>query len=127
VAAANKATVARATRSAILHFPNGPRVARFRLREPAGVILLYRLSAPTGVRVRASAQLPGVTVPLRIATRPNGPSSSCTAGAERVVCIVGEEWCPMPPGSWRFRVEKLAGAAGDVVLSFRVGRPPRPT
>ena len=128
VAAVSKATVDAATHSAILHFARGRRVLRFRLVEPEGVILLYRLSAPTGVRGRASAQLPGVTVPLLIATRPTGPSSSCVeGGGERVVCTVGEEWCPMPAGSWRFRVEKLDGHAGDVVISSRVGVPRRRT
>jgi hypothetical protein len=27
----------------------------------------------------------------------------------------------MPEGTWRFRVEKLAGPPGEVTLAFRVG------
>ena len=30
----------------------------------------------------------------------------------------------MPEGTWQFRVNKLAGPAGDVTLWFRVGNPP---
>jgi hypothetical protein len=118
-------TVHDAMRSATLHFARGRRVLRFRLDEPSGVILLYRMSAPDGVRVRGSAQLPGITVPLRIATGPIGPGSACVASPKRAVCTVGEEWCPMPAGTWRFRVEKLGGPEADVSLSFRVGQPPR--
>jgi hypothetical protein len=122
---ASKATVYDAIHSATLHFARGRRVLRFRLDEPSGVILLYRMSAPYGIRVRGSAQLPGITVPLRIATAAIGPSSSCVPIRKRVVCTVGEEWCPMPAGTWRFRVEKLRGPAADVTVSFRVGQPPR--
>jgi hypothetical protein len=110
--------------SATLHFDRGLQVRDFRLHEPAGVILLYRVSAPRGAVIRGSAQLPGVTVPLQIATRSVGPSSSCSVNGSRVTCTVGEEWCPMPEGTWRFRVEKLAGPEGDVTLWFRVGDPP---
>jgi hypothetical protein len=31
----------------------------------------------------------------------------------------------MPKGSWRVRVRKVSGPAGDVILSFRVGDPRR--
>jgi hypothetical protein len=111
--------------AAILRLDSGRQMHTFSLHEPSGVILLYRLSAPPGASFRATAQLPGVTVPLRIATTPLGPSSSCTEEAGRVDCTVGEEWCPMPEGTWRFRVEKVAGPAGVVTLWFRVGVPPR--
>jgi hypothetical protein len=106
--------------SATLHMGRGTQSLAFQLHQPAGVILLYRISAPRGAAVRASTQLPGITVPLRIVT---GPSRSCVARNGRVSCTVGEEWCPMPAGTWRVRVDKRAGPAGDVILWFRVGNP----
>ena len=30
----------------------------------------------------------------------------------------------MPEGTWHFRVEKLAGPAGDVIVAFHIGTPP---
>jgi hypothetical protein len=94
----------------------------FHLHEPAGVILLYRVSAPRGSDIRASAQLPGVTVPLLITTA--AIDESCTERGLRVICTVGVEGCPLPAGTWRFRVEKLDGPAGNVKLWFQVGDPP---
>ena len=113
--------------SALVRFDRGRQAVGFSLREPAGVILLYRISAPQGSNIRAFARLPGVTVLLRIGTTPVGPSSSCTKRGVRVICTVGMEGCPMPEGTWQVRVEKLAGPAGEVTLSFRVGDPPRQT
>jgi hypothetical protein len=94
------------------------------MHEPRGVILLYRLQAPAGTRVRATSQLPRLTVPLLIATSRVGPSSSCHGRAARITCTVGEEWCPMPAGTWRIRLHKLAGPAGDVTIWLRIGTPP---
>jgi hypothetical protein len=112
--------------SATLRFDSGRQTLRFLLRESAGVILTYRLTAPSGADIRASARLPGVTVPLWIGTTtPFGPNGWCTEAGERITCKVSEEWCPMPEGTWRFRVEKVAGPAGVVRLWFRVGAPPR--
>jgi hypothetical protein len=121
----SKAAVEKRSDSATVHFDEGRQALSFRLHEHGGVILLYRISAPRGVKVRGSARLPGVTVPLQIATVPTGPSSSCTKLGARVSCTVGEEWCPMPDGEWRFHIEKLAGPSGDVTVWFRVGKPPR--
>jgi hypothetical protein len=122
--AASGAVVDRELHRATLRFAAGRAALRFGLREPPGVILLYRITAPAGIGVRGSAQLPGVTVPLLIATRRAGLSSSCSQRNRRVVCTVGEEWCPMPAGTWRFRVEKLGGAPATVGVTFRVARPP---
>jgi hypothetical protein len=94
------------------------------MREPAGVILLYRLSAPAGTRIEGTAQLPRLTVPLSIRTARSGPSSSCGVHRRRVVCTVGEEWCPTPAGTWRVHLLKLAGPAGDVTIRLHVGEPP---
>lgn len=121
---AGSAAVQTGAGSATVHFGPGRQERVFELNEPAGVILLYRISAPAGATVRGSAQLPGVTVPLWIRTAPPGPGSPCTSQGATVVCSVGEEWCPMPAGRWRFHLEKLAGPAGDVRLWFRVDKPP---
>ncbi len=90
-----------------------------RLREPAGAIRLYRLSAPRGARVAGSMQLPGITVPLVIGTTPTD-LVRCRAAADRIVCAVAEEACPMPAGVWRLRLRKLAGPPARVTLWFRV-------
>jgi hypothetical protein len=111
--------------AATAHLGAGRQALSFRLHEPAGVILLYRLTTPKGTSVRGSAQLPGTTVPLWIATDSSQAARSCKSSGTRIVCTQGEEWCPMPEGIWRFRIEKLAGPAGDVTLRFRVGEPPR--
>ena len=108
-----------------IHFGAGHQSRTFTLREPHGVILLYRIQAPRGTRVRATTQLRPLTVPLPIATSRVGPSSSCHARATRVTCTVGEEWCPMPAGVWQVRLHKLAGPAGNVTVWFRVGAPPQ--
>jgi hypothetical protein len=121
----SKAAVEKGTDWATVHFDQGRQALSFRLHEHGGVILLYRISAPRGVKVRGSARLPGITVPLQIATKPIGPSSSCAKLGGRVSCTVGEEWCPMPDGVWRFHLEKLAGPSGEVIVWFQVGEPPR--
>jgi hypothetical protein len=109
---------------ATLHLTEGRDSSSFRLHEPSGVILLYRIEAPAGARVQASAQLPSVTVPLYIST---SIREACSTMGSRMVCSVGEEWCPMPEGVWHFRVTKLSGPAGDVTLTFKVGQPPGAT
>jgi hypothetical protein len=119
------AIVTRSAHSVTVRFGEGRRSASFRLREPEGVILLYRLRAPAGAIVHGVTRLPSVSAPLSIGTTKLGPSSSCRASEETVVCTVGEEWCPMPAGTWRVHLRKLAGPAGDVTLVFRVGTPPR--
>jgi hypothetical protein len=109
---------------ATVHLTEGRDTASFRLREQSGVILLYRIDAPAGAKVRASAQLPSVTVPLHIST---SIADACTHARNRVVCTVGEEWCPMPEGVWQFRITKLSGPAGGVTLTFKVDQPPGAT
>lgn len=110
--------------SVTVHFAAGSHTEALRLKEPAGVILLYRLRASRGIAVRAFTQLPRLTVPLAIATAPTGPSSACVSRRRGVVCTVGEEWCPMPAAVWHVRLLKR-GAAGVVTVTFHVGTPPR--
>lgn len=121
------ADLTRSADSVTLSLGEGRRSASFRLREPEGVILLYRLRAPVGTTVRGITQLPTVSAPLSIATAEPGPSSSCRRTEETLICTVGEEGCPMPAGTWRIRLRKLAGPAGRVTLVFRVGTQPRAT
>lgn len=119
------AVVARSARSVTIRFGAGRETRSFRMRRPAGVILLYRIGAPARARIVGWAQLPHVSAPLLVRTGPTGPRSACAQRASRVVCTVGEEWCPMPSGTWRFRLRKLAGPAGAVTLRFHVGPAPR--
>src|SRR2546425_8055890 len=104
--ARGRAAVVTSTYSVTLHFDRGRHSLPFRMHEPAGPIRLYRISAPWGSKLRASAQLPRITAPLRIATGPIGPNRACTELRSRLICTVGEEGCPMPEGTWHFRVEK---------------------
>jgi hypothetical protein len=119
------AVLTRSAHSVTIRFGEGRGSASFRLREPEGVILLYRLRAPVGTRVHGVTRLPSVSAPLSIGITETRPSSTCKDAGEAMVCTVGEEWCPMPAGTWRVRLRKLAGPAGNVTLVFRVGRPPR--
>src|SRR3954469_17374989 len=107
--------------SAKLRFGGGHQTLSFSMLEPAGTISLYRVTAPRGTRLRGFAQLAGVTVPLRIATTPVGRATGCTERGDRMTCTVAEEACPMPPGLWRFRFEKLGGPAAGVRVEFEVG------
>ena len=122
-AVAGRPPVGLSRHSATVRFGTGRQTVDFAMREPAGVILLYRISAPMGTRVEGTTQLPNTTVPLLIRTSRTGPSSSCGRHGRRVVCTVGEEGCPMPEGTWRVHLRKLAGPAGAVTIWFRVGDP----
>jgi hypothetical protein len=117
--------VAPSGHSATIHLGVGRQSATFTLPEPDGVILLYRIRAPVGAHIQGTSQLPTTSAPLVIGTFPVGlPTQSCHVGGSRITCTVGEEWCPMPAGTWRLHLRKLAGPAGDVTVWFHVGRPP---
>jgi hypothetical protein len=121
------AVLVRSAHAVTVSFGRGRGSASFRLHEPEGVILLYRLRAPIGTAVHGITRLPSISAPLSIATTKTGPSSSCRHTRGTIVCTVGEEWCPMPAGTWHVRLRKLAGPAENVTLVFRVGTPPRGT
>jgi hypothetical protein len=91
------------------------------LREPAGVVLVYRISAPPGDPVSAWVVLPGRTAPLENRTSRFAPTSSCRHSAGRVACSVGEEACPLPAGVWRVRIVKARGPAGEAAVRLRIG------
>jgi hypothetical protein len=109
--------------TASVAFKGGSDSAVFTMREPRGVILLYRLIAPRGTVVRGTVQIPHLTVPLSIRTATN---HACSGVGANIVfrCTVGEEWCPMPAAAWRAQLRKVSGPAGKVTLQFRVGEPP---
>jgi hypothetical protein len=121
---ARRATLVRSAGPVTVGFGGGAQTRSFRMRRPAGIVLLYRIGAPAGVRIRGTALLPHVSAPLMIRTVPFSASSTCAHRAARVSCTVGEEACPMPSGTWVITLEKLSGPAGAVTLRFRVGPPP---
>jgi hypothetical protein len=92
---------------------------RFLMSEPAGVILLLRLTVPHGTRAVANGSIPGVAG-VRIST----VTASCRHTGSVDVCTQPEEWCPMPAAAWHFRLDKIWGPVGSVRLDFVVGNPP---
>src|SRR5438105_15469900 len=61
--------------TATVAFKAGSDSAAFKMREPHGVILLYRLIAPRGTVVAGTVQIPHLTVPLAIDTATKGACS----------------------------------------------------
>jgi hypothetical protein len=102
-----------------LHLAAGVQRRGFLLSEPAGVILLLRLTVPHRTRAVATGSIPGLAG-VRISTT----SASCRRAGSFDVCTQPEEWCPMPAAAWSFRVDKLSGPAGNLRLDFVVGSPP---
>lgn len=105
-----------------VYVPAGATVKRFDIAEPAGVIRLLRITVPH----RTSANLTGVIPDLAgiaIRTpRSHVPSESCQQRGEVDICTQAEEACPMPAATWRFRLQKRAGPAGQVRVEFIVGQ-----
>lgn len=100
----------------------GASTSRVAVAEPAGVIRRLRIVAPAGTRTNVTgviSRLAGVSVSIPLARSDN--SGSCERHGGTVVCNQGEEWCPMPAATWRFRVRKLAGPAGRIRIDFVVG------
>ncbi len=100
----------------------GSSLSRVVVPEPAGVIRLFRVVAPAGARLRVTgviAGLAGVSISLPPARLAN--AESCTGRSGSVVCLQGEEACPMPPANWHFRVRKVSGPAGRIRIDFIVG------
>ena len=109
--------------AAAVHFGPGPAQASFRLHEPAGVILLFRVTVPHGAKVRVDGRIGVAGVRLNTAWAPDG--LNCRRRGASDVCVQQEEWCPLPEATWRFRVTKSGGAGGVVRVDFVVGPPPR--
>ena len=112
--------------SVVRHLTAGRAVTTFSLREPAGVVLLARVSAPRGVRAIVNATIPGVAgVPMGTTPDRFGQNPTCAVHVRMNVCTEAVEWCPMPQATWRFRVAKVAGPAGDLRVDFVVGPKPQ--
>jgi hypothetical protein len=104
----------------ILRVGPGPRRVSCLMSEPAGVILLLRLTVPHGSRVNLTGRIPHVA---GVGISTDGRSKCHRRGAVDV-CTQPEEWCPMPPAAWRFVLRKLAGPRGEVRVDFVIGSPP---
>jgi hypothetical protein len=122
------ATPDRAT-TRILHLGLGRAQGTAWLREPSGVVLLARISAPRGVR--ASVELtnadyagPGVA-DITVASTPTRWSTSCRLHGGVNVCTEAVEWCPMIAATWRLHVTKQSGPAAPIRVDFVVGPKPR--
>jgi hypothetical protein len=102
-----------------VHVGLQPTRTEFDLAEPAGVILLLRLTAPQGTRATVTGTIPGLAS-VMISTK----ARDCRQHGGMDVCTQPEEWCPMPAATWRFRLSKLAGPPGQIRLDFLVGRRP---
>jgi hypothetical protein len=121
VSAAPTAADARAVRAHVLELGQGAERHRFTLERPAGVVLLFRLTLPRGTRAYLTGRI-GSVAGVGISTDHHG---SCRARGATVVCEQEVEWCPLPRGTWGFRLHKLSGPAGTARLEFVIGTPPR--
>lgn len=109
-----------------VHTRPGGGDAKANISEPAGVIRLFRVTAPVGTHVRVSSTIGGIAgVSTSIPALRDDPSDTCTQRDGRVACTQAEEWCPMPAASWRIRVRKYSGPAGWIRITFAVGPLPR--
>ncbi len=111
-----------------VHVGPGASEASFRVKEPYGIITLFRVTVPHGAVVKVEGRLrriAGVTLSTSARDRTLWyPSLSCSQRGAADVCVQREEWCPMPQGTWRFHVAKSSGPAGVVRIEFVVGQPP---
>ena len=92
---------------------------RFTLKRPAGVVLLFRLTLPRGTRAYLTGRI-GSVAGVGMSTDYN----SCQQRGSDLVCEQAVEWCPLPRGTWGFRLHKLSGPAGTARFEFIVGAPP---
>lgn len=121
LSAATPAADAQAVRAQVLELGQGAERHRFTLKRPAGVVLLFRLTLPRGTRAYLTGRI-GSVAGVGISTDHN---RSCGVRGATVVCEQEVEWCPLPRGTWGFRLHKLSGPAGTARLEFVVGTPPR--
>lgn len=123
VAAAEAANALPATSRTFL-LPAGSTARRFTMREPAGVMLLTRISVPYGVHAYVDARIPNVggTRFQTAGSRPD-PALSCRRDGASDICTQSQEWCPMPAALWQMHLVKTAGPAGGIRVDFVVGPP----
>jgi hypothetical protein len=114
--------------SRVFLLPAGKAQRRFTMREPAGVMLLTRITVRHGVHAYVDALI-GRVGGTRFSTgygRPD-PALACRRQGGYEACTQQQEWCPMPAGRWRLRLVKTAGPAGQIRVVFVVGPPPAGT
>lgn len=117
----SRAADGRAVRAHVLELAQGAERHRFTLKRPAGVVLLFRLTLPHGTRAYLTGRI-GSVAGVGIST---DHQRSCRTRGATVVCEQEVEWCPLPRGTWGFRLHKLSGPAGTARLEFVIGTPPR--
>lgn len=111
--------------SRILVVPAGATQRRFTMREPAGVMLLTRITVPHGVHAYVDATIPGVGgARFSTALARRDPGLTCRRIGADDVCIQQQEWCPMPAGRWHVHLVKTSGPAGPIRIDFVIGPPP---
>lgn len=120
---AQPAASAGSSTSRAFHLGPGRATRTFTLQEPAGVILLNRITIPHGALVVVSAEIPGVAG-ARVSSVPKPYRAACKRRGTQDVCTQGEEWCPMPKATWHVRLVKLSGPAGLVRFDYVVAPPP---
>lgn len=108
-----------AATGAVIRLDEGSQHLRLLLHRPAGVVLLFRLTLPLGTRGYLTGRI-GSVAGVGISTE----TSDCRERGASLVCEQQVEWCPLPRGSWGFRLHKLDGPAGIARLEFSVGSPP---
>ena len=97
----------------------------FTFRERGGVILLNQLTVRPGVRAYVVARIPHLAgAEVWSWTSRDHPAASCRRHGAFDICTQSEEWCPMPPATWHFRLVKLAGPAGLIRFAYVVAAPP---
>lgn len=109
-----------AAAGSVLRLDQGSQHLRLALRRPAGVVLAFRLTLPRGTRAYLTGRI-GSVAGVGLSTA----SSDCRERGSSLVCEQQVEWCPLPRGTWGFRLHKLDGPVGVARLEFRVGSPPR--
>jgi hypothetical protein len=97
----------------------------FTFRERGGVILLNQLTVQHGVRAFVEASIPHLArAEVWSWSSRNRPASFCRRHGAVDICTQSEEWCPMPPATWQFRLVKLGGPAGPIRFEYIVAEPP---
>jgi hypothetical protein len=95
------------------------------MREPAGVMLLTRITVPHGVHAYVDATIPDVGgTRFSTALERSDSALACRRAGAYEVCTQQQEWCPMPAGRWRLHLVKTSGPAGLIRVDFVVGAPP---
>lgn len=108
--------------SVLVRTPPGASTSQLKLSEPAGTIRLFRVTAPAGTHISVTGRTPGLAgVSISLPVGRSDPSEACARYSRSVGCSQGEEACPMPAATWQFRIQKLAGPAGQIRIDFAVG------